>query len=293
MTIFKTIIELVNIEGSIISLLKCEEDKIYFQAKSESKEIICPTTAHTVYLYLTQISLIQAFLMSESEPYIIIDNGNTTAHYLEFSAFSVPDVIANLTFGDTLFQLIPKDSRTQKSIPEIMALLPEVYDGLKITEIEDIELSDGNPNFFSDDAPISIVQLECQENNPYNFEYLKVKLLSGENYLLCRVSPFMLKLLFTGMTIKSFFMAQSNKEFYQITKNGVYKQYNSTGLQGMFENLWYGYYSYFNIPAEFISEQAIELLGYYERNIVLPGGYGQQPVEFEKEYPVEIQINRA
>ena len=51
-----------------------------------------------------------------------------------------------------------------------------------------------------------------------------------------------------------------------------------------------GSFSYYTIPSEYTIENPLELWDFYMKNIVLTfGGHTVLPVDYEKEYPVEIK----
>lgn len=291
---FQRILELVNSEGTIIELLRSDES-VYLKGKSSGgRTILCETNREIIHLYLTRITLIEAFLLSASAAYIITKDGQSTVHTFETDSDnnSIPETIANLIYGNELFQLIPKNSRTDKSISTIMGLLPEVYDGVKVKKLDNLELAPGSVQLFSKKSPFEIVQIA--ENDPYEFDYLKANLDSGKGSILCRMTPMSMKLLITGrVSISEIMRCQSNSDYLLINEKGYYKFKYSNVLEGDINAITMGDFSYYTIPSEYTIEGPIEVWDFYMKNIVLTwGGHTVLPVDFEKECPVEIKIEK-
>lgn len=293
---FRSIVQLVNCEGCMVELLR-SENKVYLKGKSsEGRTIICETNREIIYLYLTRVTLIEAFLLSSFNPYFITKEGQSTAQIFETDSNnnSIPEPIENLAYGNELFQLIPKNSRTEKSITEIMGLLPKVYDGVKVKKLDNLQLAPGSVKLFSNNSPFEIVQIENEEFNPYEHDYLKANLAMGNGSVLCRMTPMSMKLLITGrVSISEIMRCQANSDYFLINELGYYQFKYSNVLEGHINAISLGDFSYYTIPSKYTIEKPLVMWDYYMKNIVLTwSGHTVLPIDYEKEYPLKIKIER-
>lgn len=290
----KHIHTILNSEGDIASILKNESDELFIMARTNLgiAQIICSTNRFNLQLYLTsRITLKQLFLLSQSEHYTIITDNKAVARFFEIDSDNTPKELNGIQYGNELFHLLPKGVRTDKTANEILELLPPIDEGVKLLIDEDITISNGQVQFFRDESVIQLEQIESETQNPSEYDYLSVPLTNGTGKLLCRLSPELLKLFLTNsITIQELFKSQMDKEFYYKNKQGnIYKIFYTDGLEGFIDKLSYGNLTYFSLPSTI--DNPIETWDYYTRNIVV-SGYGILPVDFQREYPVTIKIER-
>ncbi len=289
MTLYR-ITEILNAEGTIAAIYKDQDNNIYVQGLSSNgrSKIIAKSNRFLLELYLCSRIKLNYILTHDS--HVLLIRNNQATEYIGFEPESAPSELKEIKCGDVLYDLLPKGMKSYLSVNEILEKLPEVKDGLIMTTIEDIESKLSSVQFFSDDSFIQSVQLESETHNPYEFDFLKVKLKTEISYLYCKVRPNLKLLLMNQLSLQEYFKAQADQEYFYYSGKEWYKLFYSTAVEGMINNIQCGKLTYYSLPKDLQVESVMGLWDHYMKDVVLPGCYGVRPMHFQTERPVNVKL---
>lgn len=286
--------ELLNAEGEILSILQHDTDTLYMCGRTDNGKstIICQTNQFILELYLkSRITLKEIYLLSQDQHYFIIRDEQGEAVFFEISPDNEPSELQDLKCGEALYDLLPSGMKCGLSANEILGKLPEVKDGIIMSVIDNFETRLSDVQFFLEDSPIQLVQINSEIHNPFESDFIQVTLKSENSRLLCKVNPQLLKLLLTNrITTQELFKARSDKEYFYSSGKDWYKFFYSTAIEGMIENINHGNLTYYILPEEFQVESVMSIWDSYSRNSVI-SGHGVLPGGFKSTYPLNLKIS--
>jgi hypothetical protein len=287
---FYKIRDILNAEGTIIGLYQDQDNNVYVQGLSSNgrSKIITKTNNFLLELYLHSRITLNYLLTHDS--HVILIRNNRATEYIGFEPESAPLELKKIKCGDVLYDLLPKGMKSDLSVNEILMKLPEVNNGDIMTEIENIETKRSCVRFFSDSSSIHTIQIESEVHNPYEFDFLKVKLNTENTYLYCKVRPTLKMLLMNQISIQEYFKTQSDQEYLYYSGKEWYKITCAKAVMGMINNIHFGNLTYYSLPKEFQVESVMGVWHHYMKDVVLPGCYGARPMDFQTERPVDVEL---
>lgn len=281
---------LLNAEGNIAAIYQDKDNTLYIQGRLNHGQtlILAKTNRFLLELYLR--SRINFNYLLTHDSHLILIKNNKATEYIGFEPESAPSELKEIKCGDVLYDLLPKGMKSYLSVNEILGKLPVVEDNIIMSTIEDIETKLSSVQFFSNDSFYQTVQLESETHNPYEFDFLKVKLDSENTYLYCKVKPNMKMLLMNQISIQEYFRAQSDQEYFYYSGQEWYKITCPVAVMGMINNIQYGNLTYYSLPKKFQVECVMGLWDHYLKDVVLPGCYGVRPMDFQTERLVNVKL---
>ncbi|MBN1415656.1 MAG: hypothetical protein JW973_11190 [Bacteroidales bacterium] len=291
-TLYK-IHELLNAEGTIAAIYKDQKDDLFIQGLTGNGmiKIITKTSRKIIQLFLqSRITLTEMFLLQHDNHYILIDNKGAVKKFLEVNTESIPVELSNIKCGNKLYGFLPKGMKLDRSEHDIMHLLPDVRDGIVLSEIDDLELDRGDIDLFTDESSIQIVKINSEIHNNAEYDFLRVNLKTNNSQLFVRVNPFLLQLLITNrITIQELYDIQADKEYFYYSGKKWYKLFYCEGLRGMVSNIQNGNLTYYSLPQNHIVGGVMEKLKFYIDHLMI-NGLGLYLPDFQLEKSVNVKL---
>lgn len=293
MTLYQ-IHDLINNEGPILTLLKDDSDSIYVMGISENgyTKVITQTNSWIIEQFLrSRLKLKEIFILSQDQHFITISEGRAKAQFFRISTICEPKEIAELSFGDFLYEILPKGVRSGLNTEEILGLLPNQIAEEKPFEIETLAIADSDVQFFQD-GPVRTISVQSNILNSDEHDYIQCNTLDGKK-ILTKVNPHSLFLLLNNrVSIKEIFLLRKNDEFIVLDGDSITVSKYSFVISSILRNVCYSDLTYFSLPKKLQIENPIENWKYYVNNVTISGKGILEP-GFKSIYPLEVNIIKA
>ena len=290
--------ELENSEGSIVSILKGDNDFLYIMDKTDDgkKQIITKTNHFQLSLYLeSRVTLKELFLMNQDEYYIIISGEKAEAVFFEITTDKPAHEIEKLQCGSQLYHLIPASMRTLLSKKDVLSLLPIPISTEDADEIYNavINMDGAGVRFFnSEKSPISIVSIESEQYNPDEHDYFMCTTQYGKEDILVKINPYILFLFLQNrLSVTEVFKCRMH-DYYIVHDGGkfTHSKYNPF-IKSLLQELDYLNKTYYTLPSTMRIEAPMEKWKHYvDFNTI--SGKGVLETEFKSSYLINVKFKK-
>jgi hypothetical protein len=290
-----TIQELINSEGSILTLLTDENESLFIMALTENgkKKIITETNHFQLSLYwrYSRINLKELFLLNQDSHFFVVDGNKTEAVFFEITTDNLPNEISGLECGNELYHFIPSGMRNPNLEYNIKDLLPSPLSSKRPEVIDNTVLSLASIDFFnSEKSPLSIVSIESDITNPDEHDYLMCPTKFGKEEVMVKINPYVLFLfLHNRLSVSEVYRCRMN-DFYIIHDgHNFYRSKYNSYIQSLLQNLGQLNRTYYSLDPS-IRIDAPMLLYKHHIDFQTISGKGIFEPGFRKKYDIEIEI---
>lgn len=286
------ITEVLNAEGTILQILKDDKESLFVQGLTDNgtKKILARTNHFILSLYYrSRISLKDLYLLNQDSSYIIIEGGQAVERFFEISTDTLPQELTNLSCGNDLYGLLPKNMKSNLTLNEILELLPKPISDDNLEEIENLKIFDADVSFFGE-GPVQVVTVLSEKYNDDEHDYIMCFTWDGRR-VLTRINPYSLFLFMNNrLSIKELFKCRQDDSYYIIDEDSTFQSRYSEEIEVILKNLRYSDLTYFSLPAKFQIENPIENWKFYTDYITISGRGSVLSQDSNQISPIKVQI---